>query len=108
MTTISSPEQTDVTPEIAEVCAALRRAANAVERLPHALIGRVDLYLALRRSGSYEVAQAGLELLAADLRATGADDLWVHRWSDLRRRQDAAAAMRAAADAAEQAAVVSL
>ncbi|MFG1683583.1 hypothetical protein ACGFNP_25665 [Nonomuraea sp. NPDC049269] len=67
----------------------------------------MDLYLALRRSGSYEVAQAALELLAAHLCATGADDLWVHRWSVLRNREDAVVLMRDAADAAEQAAAVS-
>ena len=96
-----------VTPAAAEVCAVLRRAADRLEGLPHTMVGRVDLYLALRRSGSYEVAQAGLDLLAAHLRATGADDLWVHRWSVLRNRLDAVAAMRAAADAAEKAAQVS-
>jgi hypothetical protein len=108
MTTISSPEQTGETLRAAEVCAVLRRAANALERLPHLMVGRVDLYIALRRAGSYELAQGALELLAAHLRATGADDLWVHRWSDLRRREDAVVLMRDAADAAEQAAAVSL
>lgn len=110
MTTISSPEQTGETLNPAEVCAVLRRAADRLEGLPHARVGRVDLYIALRKSGSdsYPAAQAALEVLAAHLRATGADDSWVHRWSDLRRRQDAAALMRAAADAAEQAPAVSL
>jgi hypothetical protein len=106
--TIIASQQTGETLKPADVCAVLRRAANALERLPHLMVGRVDLYIALRRSGSYEVAQAALELLAAHLRATGADDLWVHRWSVLRNREDAVVLMRDAADAAEQAAAVSL
>lgn len=107
--TISSPERTGETLDPAAVCAVLRRAANALERLPHALVGRVDLYIALRKSGSdsWLAAQAALELLAAHLRATGADDLWVHRWSVLRNRLDAVVLMRDAADAAERAAAVS-
>ena len=105
--TISSPERTGEAPKPAEVCAVLRRAANALERLPHLRVGRLDLYLALRRSGPYQVAQAALEVLAAHLHATGADDLWVHRMSVLRNREDAVVLMRDAADAAEKAAVVS-
>jgi hypothetical protein len=109
MTTISSPERTGVMPEIAEVCAVLRRAADRLAGLPHARVGRVDLYIALRKSGSdsYPAAQAALEVLTAHLPATGGDNLWVHRWSVLRNRQDAVVLMRDAADAAEQAAAVS-
>lgn len=110
LSTTISDQQTGEVLGSAEVCSVLRRAADRLEGLPHARVGRVDLYIALRKSGSdsYPAAQAALEVLAAHLRATGADDLWVHRWSDLRRRQDAAAAMRAAADATERAAAVSL
>ena len=107
--TISSPERTGETADPAGVCVVLRRAANRLERLPHHMVGRVDLYVALRKSGSdaWPAAQAALELLAAHLRATGADDLWVHRWSVLRNRENAVVLMRDAADAAEQAAAVS-
>lgn len=97
-----------MTPVTAEVCGVLRRAADRLERLPHHMVGRVDLYVALQKSGSdsWPVAQTALEVLAAHLRATGADDLWVHRWSVLRNRQDAVVLIRDAAAAAEKQAQV--
>lgn len=108
--TIIASQQTGETLKPADVCAVLRRAADRLEGLPHARVGRVDLYIALRKSGSdsYPAAQAALEVLAARLPATSGDNLWVHHYSVLRRRQDAVDSMRAAADAAEQAAAVSL
>jgi hypothetical protein len=72
-----------------------------MERLPQARVGRLDLYLALRRAGSWHAAQAVLEMLTAHLRAANADDVWVRRWSILCRREDAVDAMRAAADATD-------
>ena len=109
LSTTISDQQTGEVPETAEVCGVLRRAADRLERLPHLMVGRVDLYVALRKSGSDSspAAQTALEVLAAHLRATGADDLWVHRWSVLRNRQDAVVLMRDAAAAAEQATRVS-
>ena len=99
--------ETGVKPATAEVCAVLRRAADRLAGLPHARVGRVDLYIALRKSGSdsYPAAQAALGVLIAHLPASSGDNLWVHHYSVLRRRQDAVAAMRAAADAAEKAQV---
>lgn len=97
MTTISSDERVGAAPEPAEISAVLRRAADAVGKLPQARVGRLDLYLALRRAGSWHAAQAALEMLVAHLRAANADDLWAHRWSEPRRREDAVDAMRAAA-----------
>ncbi|WP_433364334.1 hypothetical protein [Streptosporangium sp. CA-115845] len=80
--------------------AVLAAAADVLESHMHARMGRVDLHLALHEAApTYELAQAGMDLLVDHLRATGADDRWVVRWTARCGRDEIAAHLRAAAEA---------
>ncbi len=83
-------------PTIANV---LRKAAVALEALPHPRVSPVDLHIALRKvSPTHRTGQQALDALAAHLRATGGDDQWLGRWTGPRGRDEVAAELRAAAD----------
>ncbi|WP_386162362.1 hypothetical protein [Streptosporangium vulgare] len=87
------------TPTVSPVGAVLAAAADRVDSLPHARMGRVDVHLALRdASPSYELTQAALDRLAAHLHETGVDDRWLHQWTPRCGRSDVAAYLRAAAE----------
>ena len=86
-------------PTVFPVGAVLVAAADLITRLPHTRMGRVDVHLALRDAApSYELTQAALDVLAAHLRASGADDGWLRQWTPRCGRSDVAAYLRAAAE----------
>lgn len=79
----------------------LRAAADRMTALPHARVVRTDLHRALWQSASqYDIADAALQVLTEHLRRVGRLE-WLTRWSDPHGRDEVAAELRAAADAAE-------
>lgn len=76
----------------------LRRAADALEALPHARVNRVDLHLAMRKAAcTTRTAQEALDKLAEHLNATG-EARWLHCWATARGRDEVAGWLRAAAE----------
>lgn len=76
----------------------LRNAAARVAGLSHARVVRTDVHHAILLAAPlYDVAQAALDQLAAHV----SDAEWLNTWSKPHWRDEVAAEMRAAADAAE-------
>lgn len=106
MTIIAEPESAATAPAYV-----LRRVADILDGLPHARVSPPDVYRALtdatpvgdlRGEEAYEVyvrRAAACRALAAHLFATGGDR-WLDRWTGPRGRDEFAATVRAAADAA--------
>lgn len=80
----------------------LRAAADRLAELPHMRVIRTDVHHALYNSApAYDVAQAALDALTEHLRLKGLGE-WLCCWAKPRLRDEVAAEIRAAADAAEQ------
>lgn len=79
----------------------LRAAADRLAELPHTRVIRTDVHHALAMSSpAYDVAQATLDALTTHLQKLGGAD-WLSRFAFPRGRDEVAAELRAAADAAE-------
>lgn len=78
----------------------LRAAADRLASLPYAGVNRIDVHHAINLSApQYDLGQAALDALAAHV----PDARWLSCYSPLHSRDEVAAEMRAAADAAERA-----
>ena len=82
----------------ATIAPVLREAADRVAALPHARVNRIDVHHAIHLSSpQYDVADAALNALAAHL----PDARWLTCYSPLHPRDEVAAEIRAAAEAAQ-------